>query len=262
MLRAFIRRFLPADPNAPSLVRQLFSPSYRRLRRLGRQVKEATGGQIVAGPFKGLNYVDRSIGSSYGPKLLGTYEKELEGVIGQSIERGYPLVIDMGAAEGYYAVGMAMRLPNSRIVAFEAQTKQHRVLRDLANRNGVSQRITLHGYATPQLLRDALSSGSNLKSLVICDIEGYEEDLLDPAAVPELQHADILVELHEFVRAGISAKLRQRFAPTHRITEIHAQPRSLQDWPEGVKLDLNERLLAMHEGRPGEMSWFWMEALA
>jgi hypothetical protein len=97
--------------------------------------------------------------------------------------------------------------------------------------------------------------------LVICDVEGFEEELLDPSAVPELNHADVLVELHEFIRPGIGQKIRHRFAITHRITEIHTRPRSLEDWPTGVVLDLDQRLAAMHEGRPGEMSWFWMEAL-
>jgi hypothetical protein len=262
MLRQFVRKLLPPDPHTPSLVRQLFSAPYRRLRRMERAVQEATGRKIVSGPFKGLRYVERSIGSMYGAKLLGTYEKELESVIGQIIARGYPLVIDIGAAEGYYAVGLAMRMPpTTRIVAFEAQTEQHSVLRALAQKNGVQDRITLHGYGTPQLLRDELAKAAGGKALIICDVEGFEEELLDPSAVPALQHADVLVELHEFMRPGISPKIRQRFAKTHRITEIHARQRTMDDWPAGVALDPSLRLMAMHEGRPEGMRWFWMEAL-
>jgi hypothetical protein len=259
MLRRIAHRFLPPTAQSHSLLRHLFSPGYRRLRWLEKQVRIATGGHVVAGPFKGLRYIDRSIGSMLSSKLLGTYEKELEGVIEQGIARGHALVVDIGAAEGYYAVGLARRMPNAHIVAFEAQKKQHPILLELAGRNGVKDRITLHGYGTTQLLHDSLELAKG-RALVICDVEGFEEDLLDPSAVPALQHADLLVELHEFARPGISPKIRERFATTHRITEIHARQRTRDDWPPGVELDPSLRLIAMHEGRPEGMSWFWMEA--
>jgi hypothetical protein len=153
-------------------------------------------------------------------------------------------------------------MPACRVIAFEAQVEQHPVLRSLARNNQVDGRITLHGFATPQSLREALAQRPSEaeRAIVICDVEGFEEELLDPSAVPELIHADVLVELHEFARPGIGEKLRQRFAKTHRITEIHARARTPADFPAGVELEGSLKLLAMHESRPGEMSWLWMDA--
>jgi hypothetical protein len=56
--------------------------------------------------------------------------------------------------------------------------------------------------------------------VVICDIEGAEGALLDPAAAPGLVHADILVEVHEGMRPGLVALLTGRFTATHRITRL------------------------------------------
>jgi len=226
-----------------------------------RSVRSATQDRVVSGPFQGLAYIHRAVGSVHAAKLLGTYEKELASVIDQIIARGYPLVIDIGAAEGYYAVGLARRIPNCRVIAFEAQVRQHPVLRSLARNNQVDDRITLHGFGTTQSLCDAMAQRpADSRVLLICDVEGFQEELLDPSAVPELIHADVLVELHEFARPGITTKLRERFAKTHRITEIHTRARTLEDFPPGVELDPALKLSAMHESRPGEMAWFWMDA--
>ena len=43
--------------------------------------------------------------------------------------------------------------------------------------------------------------------MVVCDVEGYEEYLLDPAIVPSLSNATILVEMHDFVRPGVTTPL-------------------------------------------------------
>jgi hypothetical protein len=68
----------------------LVSPSIRRVIRkyvpgvskqdltsIGSQIFEITGGTIIAGPFAGMRYIREATGSAFGPKLLGTYEKEI-----------------------------------------------------------------------------------------------------------------------------------------------------------------------------------------
>jgi hypothetical protein len=263
MFRGLIRRLLPADPYAPSIMRSLVSSRYRSHKRIQKQIVAVTGGRVAAGPFTGLRYTHRAVGSMLGPKLLGTYELELAPVINQIAAISYPVVIDIGAAEGYYAVGLAMRLPSARIIAFEAQVDQHRTLLHMADLNGVRERIEMRGMGTVQTLGGVLPADPhNARTLIICDIEGYETELLDPVALPKLQHADVLVELHDCYRPRISELLRSRFASSHRITHILTRPRTLADWPAGVPLRDDLKLRAMHEGRPGEMAWFWMQSNA
>ena len=72
---------------------------------------------VAAGPFAGMRYAGLPSGSTAGPKLLGSYESEIaawiEGLCGARLDT----IVDVGCAEGYYAVGMAMRCPAARVLA-------------------------------------------------------------------------------------------------------------------------------------------------
>jgi hypothetical protein len=46
-----------------------------------------------------MNYVNRSCGSAYLPKLPGTYERELIGCVEQACALQFALIVDIGAAE-------------------------------------------------------------------------------------------------------------------------------------------------------------------
>ncbi len=216
----------------------------------------ASNGTVVSGPFAGLRYVHRSIGSTYSPKLLGTYEKELWAVMEQIILIKYQSIINIGAAEGYYAIGLATRLPSARVICFESATKEHYLLRMLAAWNRVSGQISLQGVCTSRLLRATLRRSA--PSLVICDAEGAEIELLDPEIVPALRQADILVELHDLERDGASRMLRCRFAASHSVTVIRSRERLPADWPLAQNISWEEQAEYMAEHRSGPQEWFWM----
>ena len=104
-----------------------------------------------------------------------------------------------------------------------------------------------------------LALGAAAPTFLLCDIEGAEDSLLDPASAPALTEADILVEVHEALRPGLLATLTQRFAPTHRVTRIDRalRPDLLPDWSEALS-DL-DRLLLLWEWRATPTPWLWME---
>jgi hypothetical protein len=198
------------------------------------------------------------------PKLLGVYERELNPSIERACAVGFSLIVDVGAAEGYYAVGMALRNPRARIIAFEMEMKERSALAEAAELNYVADRIEIRGKCEPQDLESVLSGSA--RSLVICDVEGYEFVLLNLDTVPSLARAAILVELHEFIHTGITEKIRARFTPTHKITHVWQEERTLTDFPF---TDFYTRCLpksylrwTVTESRPERMSWFWMEPRA
>src|SRR5690606_14961053 len=102
-------------------------------------------------------------------------------------------------------------------------------LEDMVRGNEVSDRIEVRGGCGPEELREAVGDG--VDTLVVCDVEGHEAELLDPQRCPGLQRAHVLVELHEFVHRGIGALLVRRFEPTHRVSEIPETARSIRDFP-------------------------------
>ena len=84
------------------------------------------------------------------------------------------------------------------------------------------------------------------KVLVLCDIEGAERELLDPAQAPALAGMDIIVESHECLIQGITQTLIDRFKPTHRITLVQDDgQRQLQNpRPWFLNLAYPDQLLA------------------
>lgn len=137
------------------------------------------------------------------------------------IEAEPPIIVDIGAAEGYYAAGFARRLPGASISAFEIDPFSRRVLREVVRRNGLHN-VTVRGRATHRRIARALVPGS----VVLCDVEGYEDVLLDPKRVTALQSTTMIVELHEFAVAGVTARVLDRFCGSHHIDLIDAAPRS------------------------------------
>jgi hypothetical protein len=208
-----------------------------------------------------MKYVASGIGSVYYPKLLGVYERELHPIIEAIARLGPDRIIDIGAAEGYYAVGLALHNPKAEVVAFEEAPHGQALVREMAGGNGVTDRIRVLGRCEPADLRAELTTAR--RAVVVCDVEGYETTLLDPAAVPSLATAWVLVELHEFIVAGVGEMIRCRFADSHRITEIAQTHRTRADYPY---LPWYTRLLPaayatypVNEFRPAQMSWLWLE---
>src|SRR5467141_3956003 len=213
------------------LARRIIPARFRPTGYLENLVRARTNGRIPCGPFAGMRYVGNAAGNAHThiPKLLGIYERELNPYIEQACALNFPLIVDIGAAEGYYAVGMALRNPQARVIAFEMQATERSELAEAARLNAVTDRLEIRGKCEPEDLERVLADAP--RPFVICDAEGYEAMLIDPGAVPSLRHASILVELHEFVENGISEKIRERFMTTHKITHIWQQERTPADFP-------------------------------
>jgi hypothetical protein len=217
-----------------------------------------SGGKILCGPFRGLRYSPYAVGSEYFPKILGTYEKELHGIIGKWSGETFNRIIIAGAGEGYYVGGMAARYPDARITSFEMDPEGRRAIAILARANGFGERLENNGRCDVAALRQALDADSS--SLLIMDVEGAEKELLDPRALPTLGRAWILVEVHDCFLPGLDRLLRERFAGSHEIEEIAALPRTkadIEDLPL-AGLNMDGILGLIDEKRPPGMSWFAM----
>lgn len=228
------------------------------------KLREQTGGRVMQGPFAGMRYLESWHSGNASQRLLGTYEKELAPIIETIAACSYDTVIDIGAADGYYVTGLAMRLPQARVVAFELDERMHPILRQQAEVNQVGARVEVHGICAEESLRKALEHAG--ATLIICDVEGAEYHLLKPSQVPALAQADILVEVHSTYPGPdgdvpcpeMAQVLESRFTATHQIERIASRPRTLADLPASVQLAPELALPVMDEFRGSEMSWLWM----
>lgn len=229
----------------------------RGVKRIAAEVQARLGSRVLAGPFTGLDYpAFTSAGSALFPKLLGSYEEELQPVIESLVAHGYATVIDIGAAEGYYAVGMARRLPRATVYAFEADARGAAQLSALATANGVADRVIARGRCTLQDLAGLDLSG---RPLIISDCEGAEVTLLDPHAVPALASSDILLEFHSLRGADPHALFLERFRATHDIRIIDVQPRDPDAYPALGFLSTVDREHVLYEG-PRAVGWGFFSA--
>jgi hypothetical protein len=242
-----IRRFLPAR--------------YRPIGYLTHLVQRRTHCRVRQGCFAGMRYAHDSVGSAYLPKLLGMYERELAPCVEAICSHTPALIVDVGAAEGYYAVGLALRNPQAKVIAFEMEPRGQAALRGMAALNNAADRVDVRGRCEPDDLAQALAGAH--RPVVVCDVEGYEDALLDPARVPQLRGAAVLVEVHDFIVPGIADELRRRFDPTHAIETIWQQPRDRKEFPwrtpATMLLPTSYLDWAVSEWRPVQMSWLWMQ---
>ncbi len=249
-----------------NLARFIYSPAHRlgrresaKLARIAGLVKPlltATHGSVASGPFRDMKYISRSTGSALAPKILGTYEIELHGVVEDILSRNPSCLIDIGAAEGYYAVGFALRVPHCRVIAYEATEDGRSMLRELATLNGVADRIEIRGYCDQDNLESTLQNAPD-DSLVICDTEGGELSLMDPAIHPKLSRLNLLIEIHHWIRPDMRQLIESRFRNSGTLSTTVGQERTDADFPSGLNATFNreERLLSMDELRPPAMEW-------
>jgi hypothetical protein len=239
---------IPAAHAALALLRTRYRDAVRREREIARRL--APDKIVRQGPFAGLHYVTDIAASPFLPKLAGTYELEVADATEELIAATPDVVINLGSAEGYYTVGLARRLPGARVVAFDTRRSARWQTGRMAAANGVS--IEVRGTATHAAVQDLCAEAE--APLVICDIDGAEDTMIDPARIPALRRAALLIETHDAFVAGVTDRLVDRLSPSHEIQRIPMAPRSPELLPD---LAVEDALAAMDEHRPDQL---WLVA--
>ena len=213
---------------------------------------------VMSGPFKGLNYKGiSSYGSTLYPKLIGSYECELHGVIKDIIKYKYERIIDIGSAEGYYAVGIpyAMKNYNLEIVAVETSKIAIENLKRLAS-NNINNTIKVFSSFDFNLFKD------NKKTLVIMDCEGAELDYLKKISKKYIMKWNFLIEVHVQIKRNIIRNTEKIFKGRN-ILKI----RSVDDYHKIEEMsfffkknfDDDTKLLLMSENRRSGMYWLYIK---
>jgi hypothetical protein len=246
--KRYLRRLLSLVPT-PGWKRR-----YPRLNRLESCKKNAlcdillqhSGHMVFAGPFSTMR-LDPSLNLATDPRMIvGSYEEEVQGFVNEVICAQPSRVVDIGSAFGYYAVGFALKIARTSVIAFEAVEDPHwPQLATLARINNVGEKIQQRGLCG---IRE-LSEVCEPNAFVLSDCEGAEEDLLDPGAVPQLRTCRLLVELHEFYRPMVAGKLIARFAATHDIRVVEESRRDVDRYRILKYLPAGWRSVAIEEGK-------------
>jgi hypothetical protein len=167
---------------------------------------------VSAGPFTGLVYPEgcEPQVDALAEKLGGRYELELHPVLREALSWGPETFLDIGAADGYYAVGFA-RAAGVPTVAFEPSPRARAICIRTAEANGVV--LTLRGAASARVVR-RLKLG---RTFLISDCEGAEAEIFAPAVAETLRNSLVVIEAHEPARPGVTSVLTSRFRRTHDV---------------------------------------------
>ena len=79
---------------------------------------------VMNGPFSGMKYPSLfSHSSSIFPKIIGSYENELEPTFKNLFEKSFNTIFNIGSAEGYFAIGLAIKISKFYCTCFRTKPK-------------------------------------------------------------------------------------------------------------------------------------------
>jgi hypothetical protein len=212
---------------------------------------------VKNGPFKGMIYPSfQSVGSTIYPKIIGSYEAELHPAIESLLKENFDIITDIGCAEGYYAVGFALKNPAARVFAYDIDGTARELCRQMSNLNGVAERITIKDFFSTDSFKEI---PADKKTLIICDCEGYEAELFNPETLGYLVNTTLLIETHDFIDPMISIRLEKLLSTSHDIRVVQSLDDLLKakyySFKELDTLSIQQRKEVLKEMRPVIMEW-------
>ncbi|MDR5853719.1 hypothetical protein P9239_15500 [Caballeronia sp. LZ062] len=259
----------PADSflDSPDFIKMSAEVVEARRMYNGRRLWRATNGVVQHGLLKGYFLGERATWryEDTGTKLVGLYELEVCELI-RRIHRGRSTFIDLGAADGFYGIGLVSTGVFERSICYEIDEASRDNLRNLANERGVGDRVNILGAVTSTFADELSAHGVDFKDCVLlCDIEGHEFETLTRECLRTLRHAHVIVEIHDFMIVGPDRhtwlpNLVARASDYFNVTEIKAGARDLTQIPLiADNWTDSDRWLLCSEGRAKPMTWLHFE---
>lgn len=212
---------------------------------------------VISGPFSGMCYENRTYFGPVTPRWIGSYEKELHPIVDQIKNLSPDCIVDIGAAEGYYSIGLALMFPKVNVFSYETNPLSLWQQSRLRRLNKASN-LTIRRYCSQKQL---CKHGSN-RCFILSDIEGCEADLFSAEVVSHLSTSFVLIELHSYGSLDVNSVetlLRKRFEVSHHISYITPTQRTLKDvnisYP--TTFDAEMVVFAMQEFRSQPQRWMY-----
>ena len=220
------------------------------------------GHQVAYGTFKGMKLSKNTYWSKNDiiTHILGVYEKHvLKKIIEFSKKGNYPF-IDIGAADGYFAIGMAFSETFKKIYAFEIDEEGRRSLNRNIENNLCKDKVVVDIEANFETLKEIVDK--NKSAVILIDIEGSEFDLLDDNLLQLLSNCYIVCELHPTLSTNGFEKqnmLINNAKAFFDVSIIQRESYSPNKFSELNEFTDEERLIAFGEGRENNMNWLILE---
>ncbi|MCI5150591.1 MAG: methyltransferase domain-containing protein [Candidatus Electrothrix sp. MAN1_4] len=211
---------------------------------------------VQNGPFRGMKYIKNSSGSALLPKILGSYEEPIHSWVENIIKTSvYTKILDIGCAEGYYAVGFAQACPKADVIAYDLDQNAIVLCQELALLNKVSNITFKTNCDHLELNKQCVQN-----TLIFCDIEGTESYLLDIDKAEGLKQVDLIVESHDCFVPEVSDLLIDRFYNSHTIHIVVDYPFRIEKYSTPNPATQAELLELFDEKRPKFMKFLFLKS--
>ncbi|KZL05372.1 hypothetical protein PsAD2_04297 [Pseudovibrio axinellae] len=240
---------------------------------------ERSNYRVLQGPFSGLRLLRKQYwgGTDLTSKILGSYEKEVQEELVGFSKAGKKVLVNIGAADGYFAIGVLYSQLFERAVIYErAEGARENLLQGMELNSVKQNQFVLHGDATSDTLRHIGETAEIDPShfLFLIDIEGGEYELIDRDFIAQFGAASLIVEIHtrsvmdkndpDFDAVGIDLgkkydefeklvikhwKLKKIYRQNFRFTNLLPELKDFSD---------DERLLLLSENRSSCGEWWVM----
>lgn len=151
---------------------------------------------VQNGVFKNLK-INKNISWGRGDiasKIYGLYENKIQKKIK---ELKKPILIDIGAADGFFAIGCLHSKLSKYCYAFEQNETSRLALHKTAELNNVANQISIMGKVDNQVFLSSLPDDLDLSmAVILCDIEGEEYNFFSETILKKLQKCNLIIEIH------------------------------------------------------------------
>lgn len=240
--------------------------TYAKRHYLSQFLREKTDSIVQYGILKGYEIgPSRWAEAAVGTYILGTYEVHICALLEQlaSPDR---LLIDIGAADGLYGIGLVAVGAFESSLCFEADAISRESLSQKAEALSLSDKIAVHGSAEPETISAILAQSDTelAGAVVLCDIEGAEFALFTPELLGLFAECHVIIEIHDFLLPADAqaeaplANLIQRAEVFFHVHIVKDGLRYLRDIPLLESWSDADVWTMCMEGRKQVMTWLYL----
>ena len=223
--------------------------------RVSLEVYNQLGQKIRYGPFKGMHLTNNPWWGQYdlGSQCLGVYETEILEQFDKIKYGTYDYFIDIGAGDGYYAIGMLYSKKIDKVLCYEIEPKGQKVIFENWKKNGSIGNIKIMGNVSISNIFENIKDNAN--NLVLIDIEGNEFELVNEHFLKTFSKSTIIIEIHNWVDC-FNQKYEALLRCANKYFEISILNKNemvIKNFHELRDMTDDNRYLLMSERRPCQM---------